>query len=146
MIHTKSFFFFFFFSFHFWNPLGLTSKTQPLIEHKYRVAMFLFLKKRLVTIVLKTWGWLDFGTYKSAKHTHLQLFRVAFILCLSWCFVITWLTFVNAVYTHIYSILFSLNFSYLFLEWLIGIWRTFSEVWEWTDIEQIDKNSRYCFH
>lgn len=52
MIHTKSFFFFF----HFWNPLGLTSKTQPLIEHKYRVAMFLFLERSLVTIVLRPGG------------------------------------------------------------------------------------------
>lgn len=79
MIHTKSSFFF-----HFWNPLGMTSKTQPLIEHKYRVAMFLFLEKSRVTIVLRSWGWLDFGTSRLAKHTHLKLFRVMCILCLSW--------------------------------------------------------------
>lgn len=44
------------FFFHFWNPLGMTSKTQPLIEQKYRVAKFLFLEKSSVTMVLKTWG------------------------------------------------------------------------------------------
>lgn len=50
MIHTK------YFSFHFWNPLGMISKTQPLIEHKYRVAKFLFVEKSSVTMGLKTWG------------------------------------------------------------------------------------------
>lgn len=49
-----------FFFFNFWNPLGMTSKTQPLIEHKYRVAMFLFLEKRVVTISTEDLGVVGF--------------------------------------------------------------------------------------
>lgn len=131
------------FFFHFWNPLGMTSKTLPLIEHKYRVAMFLFPEKSVVTIVLKTWGWLGFGTSKLAKHTHLQHFRVMFLLRLPWCFVITWLAFGNCFYIH--SIFLSLHFFHLFLERFMGVLRTFWEIWEWTGVEQICKICRVFF-
>jgi hypothetical protein len=88
MSHTKAFLslpltffsFFFFFFFHFWNPLGLTFKTQPLMGHKYRVVLFLFLEESVVTMVLKTWGCLDLGTSKLARHGYLQLCRVMFFL------------------------------------------------------------------
>ena len=74
--------------------------------------MFLFLEKSRVTIVLRSWGWLDFGTSKLAKHTHLQLFRIMFILCLSWCFVRTWLDFGNSVCIYI---LYFFSFKYFLL-------------------------------
>lgn len=85
MIHTKAFLSLSLF--HFWNPLGLASKTQPLMGHKHRAVLFLFREDSVVTTVLKTGGCLDLGTSKLARHGYLQLLRVMLIRSLSWCFV-----------------------------------------------------------